>query len=311
MALTLSQKMLKKLRASMRMDTLTEPERIACEAKLQLTEKIDHILYTEWDPIGVYSLTGYDCSDEYHRYLPSVVNLVWEGASVAEVSDLLLDWEDWLIKEFKVRRRCDVVAVMVSTYGPHAANHPFAPSIDTTTPQAAYQSVLDLITQTRVDTYEHRLRAVLAGYEKAVALCQAYLPGHRELKGACLNNLGMAYSQTGNLAKAQEVYVLALTELEPLEPNAHTNDRAFMACLNNLINCLNHQRQFAATRPYYEWMLRINVLVDGWEYSPAWDTKKRLESSSNTRRPAPKLRPKILPVEQDEPSVIGQVICID
>ena len=311
MALTLSQKMLKKLRASMRMDTLTEPERMACEAKLQLTETIDHILYTEWDPIGVYSLIGYDCSDEYHRYLPSVVDLVWEGGSVAEVSDLLLDWEDLLIKEFKVRRRCDVVAVMVSRYGPHAANHPFEPSIDTATPQAAYQSVLDLVTQTRVDAYAHRWRAVLAGYEKAVAVCQAHLPEHHELKGACLSNLGMACSQTGDLARAQEMYALALPEFEPMEPNAQTDDRHFMMCLNNLINCLEHQRQFATTGPYYEWMLRMNVLVDGWEYRPAWDTKKRLEASSNTRRPAPRLRPKRVPVEQDAPSIIGQVIYID
>ena len=311
MALTLSQEMLKKLRASMRMDTLTEPERMACEAKLQLTEKIDHILYTEWDPIGVYSLDGYDCSDEYHRYLPSVVNLVWEGACVAEVSDLLLDWEDWLIKEFKVRRRCDVVAVMVSTYGPHAANHPFAPVIDTATPQAAYQTVLDLLTQTRVDAYEHRWRAVRAGYEQAVAVCQARLPGHRELKGACLNNLAMACCQTGDLARAQEMYALALPELEPIEPNSYTYDRHFMMCLDNMINCLEHQRQFAATRPYYEWKLRMNVLVEGWEYQPAWDTKKRLEASNNTRRPAPRLRPKRLSVEQDAPSVIGQVVYID
>lgn len=249
MAITLSQKMLKKLRASMNMNALTQPERLACEAKLKLAEKIDHLLFTEWDPLGV--CFWFECADEYHRYLPSVVDLVWEGAPFAEVSDLLLDWEDWLIKEFKVRRRCDVVAVMVSRYGPHTAEQPFVPVVDTSTVQAAYQSVLDLVTQTRVDAYEHRWRAVLAGYEKAVAVCQAHLLGHHELKGACLNNLGMACSQTGDLA------------LPELKPGAQTDYRHFMVCLNNLINNLEHRRQFAATRPYYEWMLRMNVLVDG------------------------------------------------
>ena len=308
MTLTLSQKMLKKLRVSMNMDALTKQERMTCEARLKLTEKIDHILYTEWDPIGVSSLIGFDCADEYQGYLPSVVEMVWEGRSIAEVSDLLLDWEDWLIKEFKVRRRSDVVAVMVSRYGPNAANHPFVPVIDTATLQAVHQSVLDLITQTRVDAYEHRWRAVLAGYEKAVALCQAHLPGHHELKGACLNNLGMACSQTGNLARAQEMYALALPALEP---GAQTDYRHLMVCLNNLINCLEHRRQFAATRPYYEWMLRMNVLGDGWDDERTRETQKRLEASGNTRRPAPRLRPRRVPVEQDAPSIIGQVIYVD
>ena len=308
MAITLSQGMLKKLRASMEMDTLSEQERIECEIKLKLTEKIDHILFTEWDPIGVNSLVGFDCADEYHRYLPSVVDLVWAGGTFTELSDLLIDWEDWLIKEFKIRRRCDVIAVMVSRYGPHAAGQPFVPAVDTATPEAAYRSVLDLVTQTRVDAYEHKWRAVRAGYERIVAICQEHLPGHHELKGACLSNLGMAYSQTGALEKAQQMYALALPELEP---GAQTDYRNFMLCINNLINNLEHRRLFTATKPYYEWVLRMNVIKDDWEYTQTWNTKKRLDTSSNTRRPAPKLRPGRVPVEQDAPSIIGQVINID
>ena len=308
MALTLSQKMLKKLRGSLKMDTLTAQERLTCESKLKLTAKIDHILFTEWDPIGVHSLAGYDCSAEYHRYLPSVVDLVWEGASFAEISDHLFDLEEYLMEASKVRRRCDVIAVMVSRYGPHAAARPFVPSVGTATAQAAYQSVLDLVTQTRIDAYEHRWRAVLAGCEQAAAICQAHLPGQRELKGACLSNLGMAYSQTGDLVKAQAMYLLALPELEP---SVQTDDRPFLRCLGNLINILAHQRQFAATRPYYEWMLRVNVLVDGWEYAQPWQTQKRLQASGNTRRPAPRLRPKRLPVERDAANVITQFICVD
>ena len=308
MALTLSQKMLKKLRVSMKMDTLTGQERLQCDIKLKLTEKIDHILYTEWDPSGVSSLADFDCSDEYHSYLPSVVNLVFEGGSIAQVADLLLKWEDLMQREYKIPRRCDVIAVMVSHYGPHAGAHPFVPAVDTTTPERAYQSVLDLVTQTRLDAYQHKFSAVRSGYEKAVTICQENLPEHHGLKGACLSNLGMAYSLTGEPEKAQEMYERALSDLAP---DAQTDADYFMVCLSNLINHLEHHRQFAATWPYYEQMLQRHVTEDGWDDEQTLRAKKRLAASGNTRRPAPKLRPRRIPVERDSPSKIGQLIVIE
>lgn len=105
----------------MKMETLNEQERLQCNIKLRLTEKIDHILYTEWDPIGVSSLADFDCSDEYHSYLGSVVNLVYERGSVKQISDLLLGLEDMMVQEYMIRRRCDVIAAMVSHFGPHVA----------------------------------------------------------------------------------------------------------------------------------------------------------------------------------------------
>lgn len=308
MAITKSQKMLKKLRSSMEMDSLTHEERIQCELKLKLTEKLDHILFMEWDPCGVSLLRGFDCADEYHRYLPTIVNMVFSGASFTELSDELMELEDWILGDLNIRRRCDVIAVMVSHYGPHASENPFIPVINTATPEAAYQSVLDLVTQTRLDAYEGKWRDVRAGYEKVAVICQDHLPEHHELKGACFNNLGMAYSKTGELEKAQEMYAKALPELEY---GVQADYKNFMSCLNNSINNLEHQRKFAATVPYFEWMLRIYVDVDGWEYETPWKAKKRLDAAGNTKRPAPKLHPKRIPVERDDRTKIQQIIFID
>ena len=47
-----------------------------------LTRKIDHILYTEWDPIGVHLLGEFDCFDEYHAYLPGIVEMLRETAAL-------------------------------------------------------------------------------------------------------------------------------------------------------------------------------------------------------------------------------------
>ena len=63
--------------------------RLAREARARgvlkddLTRQIDHILYTEWDPIGVHSLADFDCYDEYHRYLPVIVGMLREDAPLA------------------------------------------------------------------------------------------------------------------------------------------------------------------------------------------------------------------------------------
>ena len=308
MAATKIQKMLKKLRTSMEMNTLTHEERIQCEIKLMLTEKLDHILFTEWDPCGVSALQGFDCADEYHRYLPTIVNMVLEGCSFVELSDELMELEDWILGDHNIRRRCDVIAVMVSHYGPHAAENPFTPFINTETPEAAYQSVLDLVTKTRLDAYEGKWREVCVGYEKIIAIFQDHLADKHELRGACFNNLGMVYSKTGEYEKAQKMYAKALPELEY---GAQVDYKNFMLCLNNMINLLEHRRLFSATFPYFEWMLRIHVAVDGWEYDTPWKTKKKLNAACNTKRPAPKLKPKRIPVDRDSPTKIQQVIYID
>lgn len=118
-----------------------------------LTKKLDHILYTEWDPIGVHLLEEFDCFDEYHDYLPTVVDMVRAGASFSEISDQLMVFESYIKGDDNIRRRCDVAAVLVSSYGPHYSKNPFTPIVNTDTPESFYQSVLDLVMQTRLDAY--------------------------------------------------------------------------------------------------------------------------------------------------------------
>ena len=120
--------------------SLDEEERVlrARQARAQrlltddLTKKIDHILYTEWDPIGVHSLEEFDCFDEYYNYLPTIVEMVRAGASFSEISDQLMEVECY-IKGYGIRRRCDICAVLVSSCGPHYAKNPFMPVVNTET----------------------------------------------------------------------------------------------------------------------------------------------------------------------------------
>ena len=127
---------------------LVREERARGVLKDDLTRQIDHILYTEWDPIGVHSLDDFDCYDEYHRYLRVIVEMLREDATLEELSDELMECESCIFGDVFgelgcLRRRCDVIAVMVTRYSPYGAQHPFVITIDTGTPEAAYQSVLD------------------------------------------------------------------------------------------------------------------------------------------------------------------------
>jgi hypothetical protein len=214
MASTKSKKMLKALELSMKLDYLSAQDRIKQEMKLKLTEKIDQILYTEWDPCGIYIPSDLGMSDEYHRYLPVIVEMVLQDKSVSEISDRLMVFEDGILGDMYQRRRCDVIAVMVKRYAPHASNDQFTFTIDTQTPEAAYRSVLNLATQTRLDAYEKKWRCVIEGFESALIICQDYLFEKQELKGTCLNNLAFAYSKVGELEKAKDLFDQALPELK-------------------------------------------------------------------------------------------------
>ena len=65
--------------------------------KDELTRRIDHLLYTEWDPIGVHLLANFDCFDEYHHYLPGIVEMLREEASLADLSDRLMEVESYML----------------------------------------------------------------------------------------------------------------------------------------------------------------------------------------------------------------------
>jgi hypothetical protein len=206
MPTTRGQKMIKAMEAAMKLSNITPQERTQQEIKCRLIHKLHHILHTEWDPIGVHALSEYDCSDEYRFYLPTIVDMVMEGASIAALSNQLMVFESYILGDANNRRRCDVIAVMVSHFGPYAAKNTFVPVIDTSTSDAAHQSVCSLVTKTRLDAYRGRWSDVRDEYEKVVAICQEHLSDRNELHCACLNNLGMAYSKVGELEKALQTF---------------------------------------------------------------------------------------------------------
>ena len=295
--------------------SLDEEERVlrARQARAQrlltddLTKKIDHILYTEWDPIGVHSLEDFDCFDEYYNYLPTIVEMVRAGASFSAISDQLMEVEIY-IKEIGIRRRCDTAAVLVSSYGPHYAKNPFTPVINTETAELAYQSVLDLVLQTRLDAYEERWDEVRIGYEKAIDICNVYLPQRNALVGACLNNLGHACSNLGQLERAQEQFEKALPKLVLEEA---TDEMLYETCLNNLINNLQFRREFVAAEPFVKTLFAYcDSRCDEDELSTV-DEKERLDDFMRVDHPRASLSCARVPVEHDGCGQIRNVITLD
>ena len=56
--------------------------------QLELYKKLDEILLTEWDPIGVGGIA--EARDEYHAYLPHVFRLALQGESENKIAEYLL-----------------------------------------------------------------------------------------------------------------------------------------------------------------------------------------------------------------------------
>ena len=282
-----------------------------------LTRKIDHILYTEWDPIGVHLLAGFDCFDEYHSYLPGIVEMLREDAALAELSDRLMEVESYMLGPDNVRRRCDVIAVMIAQYGPHASKHPFVFSVNTQTREAAYQSVLDLLTQTRLDAYENRWDAVCCGYEKAVEICRAFLPRRDILLGACLNNLGHAHTMAGQMDKALAALEQAAPKLKPKQCTGRMTDREasdlrlYAPCLENLVAHLAFRGQRLAAVRYARTLAAYSARSNGKRTEETLEAKQRLNRLILRKEPPLKLSCARLPVEQDGCGGIQYELLID
>jgi tetratricopeptide (TPR) repeat protein len=295
MTKTRNQKMLRALQAAATCSTLTSGERELAEIKYKLTKTLNHLLYTEWDPIGVHLLRHFHCTAEYQLYLPGIVDMVLQGASFAELSDRLMELEGYMLGDDHIRRRCDVIAVMASHFGPHTRQNPFVASVNTDTRAAAYQSVLDLVTQTRLDAYQGKWNHVRVGYLQAVELCQSHLADKHQLLGACLNNLGQAYSALGELGNALKLYQQALPELGQLPTADHYSG---VTCLKNIINNLEHRRQFAAAMAYHDQMARAYLVQHGQHVA------------HTAKRPAPRLCPRRISVERDGCGMIQQYFAV-
>lgn len=91
------------------------------ESRIAFIERLDHILFTEWDPIGVHFLEGFDCEREYRSYLPVIVDMVINEASASEIADTLYGFEELIVGEdMKCRRRCQIAAAKILGRNPEA-----------------------------------------------------------------------------------------------------------------------------------------------------------------------------------------------
>ena len=228
-----------------------------------LTQNADRILALEWNPLRVRVISNDYVMDEYHAYLAGVVDLVYRDAPLQEISECLLGiGYDWYGDDG--HHLCDEAAVLLVQHGPHAHRHPFVPVINTASPQAAFQSVLDLATQAHLEAYVLQWKQVCTGLERAIAICNRCLPENLELKGACLNNAAGAYDQLGMHQKAWELYAQALNALEA---GKNARGRYFTRCLFNLINSLEHCGQNTAAREWYDRL----VPQDSKDHHAAYD----------------------------------------
>ena len=65
----------------------TPEERLEHAAELKITTIINDILLFEWDPIGISALfDNFGCEDEYHQYLPYIVDMVTDGSPISDIS---------------------------------------------------------------------------------------------------------------------------------------------------------------------------------------------------------------------------------
>ncbi len=55
--------------------------------QIELYSRLDEILWTEWDPIGVND--DERARDEYYGYLPGLLRLVLDGASATQIAAYL------------------------------------------------------------------------------------------------------------------------------------------------------------------------------------------------------------------------------
>ena len=301
---------------------LAPTERDQEQPEAILYKRIDHILYTQWDPIGVCALEEeFDCSDEYRAYVPKIVKLVMEGATLQAVSDQMYEYESYIDKETKIRRRCDVIAAMVSCYGPHAAKLINTPVIQTGSTAEVYESVFDLLTQTRLDAYESRWADVCTNYRKVIELCSEFLPMNRRLRGICLNNLGVAYSHAGELEKSREAYVHAMPDLEyelgqpevipDIFYTCQNSGFPLAICLKNLINNMSHAGDYIGTLPFYKQLIAAMLSQPGYDDDDTQGEKNKINQILEGNFPTVKLSPRRISIYGDGVSVIGNFVVID
>ena len=59
--------------------------------QLELYQKIDEILWNDWDPIGIAGAA--EARDEYYSYLPKVFRLALENATANQIAEYLFSIE--------------------------------------------------------------------------------------------------------------------------------------------------------------------------------------------------------------------------
>lgn len=55
--------------------------------QLEIYNRLDEILWKDWDPIGVYGMK--EARDEYYRYLPEVFHMVLQRAPSSKIAQYL------------------------------------------------------------------------------------------------------------------------------------------------------------------------------------------------------------------------------
>ena len=78
----------------------------------EIQESIRHILFYDWDPIGINDLAP---NDEYDTYIAGVYGLLVSGASQAEISEHLRQVEITQIEVVSNSKRRKMVAEKLKT----------------------------------------------------------------------------------------------------------------------------------------------------------------------------------------------------
>ena len=63
------------------------------QVDLEIYKKIDHILWFDWDPLGIREIAPDEARDEYQSYLPVIYDLKKQGANSEAIAQALYEIE--------------------------------------------------------------------------------------------------------------------------------------------------------------------------------------------------------------------------
>ena len=115
-----------------------------------------------------------------------------------------------------------------------------------------YKAALKIAIQARIQMYLKAWENAARLYQELNSWVTENLPELHALRGASLNNQGVALGMGGKLDDAIQCFEAAKTELDLVVTSTISEVRSYFDLLENLISIMEYAEQFDAARPHYQ-----------------------------------------------------------